>query len=80
MPIEPTASGTVLEFSKEVESMLGWRVGQASLERTEEMVWEYILRQFPLLGRAPKSHEILDWYGYHTAPHSRSGTEITKPT
>lgn len=63
MAIEPNASGTVLEFSKEVESMLGWRVGQASLERTEDLVWVYILRQFPLLGRAPKSQEIRDWYG-----------------
>lgn len=64
MTIEPHASETVLKLAREVESMLGWRVGHAALERMEEMVWVYILRQFPLLGRAPQCQEIRDVYRY----------------
>lgn len=57
-PIEPLATETVTRLLSMTESMLGWRLRQARLNPREEAVRQYILTQYPLLGRAPGCQEI----------------------
>lgn len=56
--IEPLATETATRLLSMTESMLGWRLRQARLDQREEAVRQYILTQYPLLGRAPGCQEI----------------------
>ena len=56
--IEPLATETVTRLLSRTESMLGWRLRRAGLSPREEAVRQYILTQYPLLGRAPGCQEI----------------------
>ena len=56
--IEPLATETTTRLLSRTESMLGWRLRQARLDQREEAVRQYILTQYPLLGRAPGCQEI----------------------
>lgn len=57
-PIEPLATETSMRLLSMGESMLGWRLHRAGLNLREEAVRQYILTQYPLLGRAPGCQEI----------------------
>ena len=56
--IEPLATETATRLLSMTESMLGWRRHRARLNPREEAVRQFILTQYPLLGRAPTSQEI----------------------
>ncbi len=56
--IEPLATETVTRLLSMTESMLGWRLRRAGLNPREEAVRQYILTQYPLLGRAPGCQKI----------------------
>lgn len=62
--IGPRASETTTELLSMVESILRWRVRRAELTSKEEAVRRYILTQYPVLGRAPTSHEIADSFRF----------------
>ncbi len=66
--IGPKVSDRATELLNMAESMLGWRVKRAGLGPREEAVRVYILKQYPLLGRAPTPQEIADRFGF-TSPH-----------
>lgn len=57
-PIGPLATETATRLLGMTESMLRWRLSQAGLGPQEEAVRQYILTQYPLLGRAPTCQEI----------------------
>ena len=54
----PIATETATRLLSMTESMLGWRLRRAGLSPREEAVRQYILTQYPLLGRAPSGQEI----------------------
>lgn len=54
----PVATETTTRLLSRTESMLGWRLRRAGLSPREEAVRQYILTQYPLLGRALGCHEI----------------------
>ncbi|MEK7763246.1 MAG: alkylmercury lyase family protein, partial [Nitrospirota bacterium] len=54
----PVATETATRLLSRTESMLGWRRRRAGLSPREEAVRQYILTQYPLLGRAPGCQEI----------------------
>lgn len=64
-PIEPLGTETAKELLGRAESMLGWRLSQARLEPREEAVRQYILTQYPLLGRAPTCQEMTAALGFN---------------
>ena len=61
--IGPTVSESATELLNMAESMLVWRLKRAGLGPKQEAVRVYILRQYPLLGRAPNCQEITDRFG-----------------
>ncbi len=65
--IGPKASERAMELLNMAESLLGWRVSRAGLGPKEEAVRCHILKQYPLLGRAPSCQEIADRFGF-TSP------------
>ena len=54
----PLATETATRLLSMTESMLGWRLHRAGLNPREEAVRQYILTQYPRLGRAPGCQEI----------------------
>lgn len=65
--IGPKASETARELLSIAESMLGGRLSQAGIRPQEEAVRQYILSQYPLLGRAPTRQEIVAALGLRSA-------------
>ncbi len=74
--IGPKVSESATELLNMAESTLGWRVSRAGLEPKQEAVRIYILRLYPLLGRAPNCQEITDRFGFTNPSEAQATLEL----